>query len=513
MMSLIRTIALSGLTTEPVMVETDIAQGLPAFNLVGLPGMAVRESKERVRSAILNAHVQFPLRRITVNLAPAASRKEGSHFDLPIAVGILCAAGMDCDESSDGSAYLGELSLDGSVNRIQMAVAFVLGLKEVGIRQVYLPAENLEEVCEIGGMIYYPVQNLKMLINHLKGVTPIDPVFSENHIPNTSHHEDIQEYGNYADVRGQEAAKRVFQICAAGCHDLALCGPPGTGKSMLAGRLPTILPGLTEAESIEVTKLYNIAGMKLEKEATRPARKRPFRTPHHNITPAAMIGGGSAANPGELTLAHRGVLFLDELPEFDSRTLDMLRQPLENGYIDLSRAGHKYRYPCRFILVAAMNPCPCGYYGDPQHVCSCPETKRRRYVSRISGPLLDRIDLHFQLLSVPESELYGEKAGMTSEEMFDAVLRARKIQENRYQGTDITVNGDLSAEETEMYCTLDQKAGEILSLAHHRFAFSARQAHRLLRVARTISDLDGKEGEIGAEQITEAISYRKRDLT
>jgi magnesium chelatase family protein len=526
------TATLTGPDIELIRVETDILQGLPQLAIVGLPDMTVRESKDRVRSALAGAGHDFPLRRITVNLSPADTRKEGSHFDLPIAVGILLASGQIDPAQAAGSAFFGELSLSGRLCRAEYGVALALGLKEKGVKSMFVPEGNIAEFRNIDGVSFYAAGALSDVIAHLSGGRAIVPVVFDapqaddaggGRPPGAA-----SDYGDYADVKGQERAKRALQICAAGRHDIAMYGPPGSGKSMLASRLPSILPPLSREEVLEVARIYNIAGR--DPYAGRRVCGRPFRSPHHSITATALVGGGYRPRPGELSLAHRGVLFLDELPEFNRRALEMLRQPLEDRYIDLSRIGHRSRYPCEFILVAAMNPCPCGYYGDPVRQCTCTEQQRRRYASRVSGPLLDRIDLHVHVGRVQYAELAGDAAGqgaageggtgggqagasrgISSAALYEGVERAVAAQRARNTAHaregGYTCNGDLEADETERLCALTPESERIMKTAYGAYGFSARQGRKMQRVARTIADIEGS-GDILPGHITEAISYR-----
>lgn len=507
--SVVMTASLCGFETELVLVETDLSQGLPALYLVGLPNLTVKESKERIRSAIINSGHRFPNRRITVNLSPADTKKEGSHFDLPMAVGVLAASlGLD-DSVLRGRAFLGELSLDGRVCRSGIGLPLILGLRESGIREVFLPEGNINEAMAVDGLALYPVTHLNQVVGHLNGESPMIPVLtSSDGAAMYMSGEPDTEIDDFSEVKGQEAAKRAFQICAAGGHDMSMCGPPGVGKSMLAERLPGILPPLSQQEMLEVTKIYNIAGR--NPWEGKLVSRRPFRAPHHSIPPASLLGGGARPTPGELSLAHLGALFLDELPEFERRTLDMLRQPLEDGFIDLSRVGNHCRYPCDFILVTARNPCPCGYYGDPFHTCTCKSWQRQRYRDRVSGPLLDRIDIHITVNRVMYKDFKDDTSCLSSGRIREGVIAAREMQEHRYRDENVKVNSRLNAAFTDKYCSLDREGDALMKSAFKAFGLSARQGKKMVRLARTIADIEGAE-KISEEHLAEAIGYRRAE--
>jgi magnesium chelatase family protein len=511
MLSKIKTGTITGFDADEVIVETDLQSGaLPLFTLVGLADQTVKESKERIRSAIGNTGMRFPMKRITVNLAPADTKKVGTHFDLPIAMGILFAM-LETDAPKD-AAFFGELSLDGDVVANDNILALVIGLKQKGIKKFFIPARSLVQARIISGVEFYPASSLMEVYDHFAGGQKIEPVLGDlgNLLERGLY--DEEDY-DFADVLGQEEAKRAIEVAVAGRHNIAMIGSPGTGKSMLAKRVPHIMPPLTYDEMLECTKLYSIAG-ELSKVGNIIA-VRPFRNPHHSSSAVALLGGGTRALPGEISLAHNGVLFLDELPEFSRFTLDNLREPLETGEISLSRANAKNRYPASFILVCAMNPCPCGYYGHPKRQCICSDNSREKYMAKISGPLLDRIDIKLTVASVDYKKLRAKSHGQggvnlackSSDDMRSSVNRALARQRERYDGLSFAHNSKLPDRLIKKYCAIDSETEELLELAYEKFSFSARGLNKILKVARTIADIGEEEG-IKKEHVMEAINYR-----
>lgn len=502
MLAKVRTCAVVGLDGALVEVEVDISPGLPAFNIVGLPDTAVQEARERVRSAIRNSGCDFPLKRITVNLAPADLKKEGPAYDLPIAVGLLMSSGVV--SADDGSSlFLGELSLDGTVRPTSGILPMVAIARHEGVSRVYVPQSNVKEAALVQGVEVLPVTSLAELVAHMRGDTPIKPYkgggFEKLDEPSDSHGPDLR------DVRGQEHAKRALEIAAAGGHNLIMVGPPGSGKTLLARTLPSILPRLTPEEALDVTKVYSVAGL-------LPAEKplvttRPFRSPHYTVSHAGLVGGGRWPRPGEITLSHRGVLFLDELPEFTHVALESLRQPLEDRMVTISRAQGTVTFPAAFVLVAAMNPCYCGWHGDPKRQCSCSPGEVQRYQKRVSGPLLDRIDIFVEMPRIEYEKLTSEPTGEESTTIRKRVEVARERQRARLAGTLLQSNADMGPAEVWNYCKLEPAAQSLAKAAMEQLHLSARAYHRTLKVARTIADLAGAE-TIKVAHIAEAIQYR-----
>ncbi len=486
-----------GMEAPLVTVEVHLANGLPAFHIVGLAEKAVQESRERVRSAILNAGFEFPARRITVNLAPADLPKEGGRFDLPIALGILAASGQLPPESLAGKEFLGELTLSGAVHGVTGSLPAVMAASREG-HALFLPAANLAEASLVSGARLHPLEHLLQATGHLSGQAQVAP-----HRTKIAAEPDYSGLPDLCEVRGQAQAKRALMVAAAGGHNLLFSGPPGSGKSMLASRLPSILPPLSDEEALEQAAIASIAGQPFRPERWR---LRPYRAPHHTASAVALVGGGGSPRPGEISLAHHGVLFLDELPEFPRHVLEVLREPLESGRISISRASRKVEYPARFQLVAAMNPCPCGHLGDPTASCRCTAEQVARYQARISGPLLDRIDLQVQVPTQPPSLLLAQDPlpEPTSAEVRAQVLAARQIQQRR-QGRP---NSALENAALEKWCKLDGSCRAFLERAMESLGLSARAYHRILRVARTIADLAG-EAEMALPHLTEAIGYRR----
>lgn len=504
MLAKVTSAALVGLDAHLIEVEVDISGGLPQFSVVGLPDATVKESRDRVRSALKNTGFHFPAKRITVNLAPAGIKKEGSGLDLAIAIGILVAEEVIPPHTLDNRVVIGELSLDGSVKPVTGALSFGLACRKG--YELLLPGENGSEAALVEGVTVYPIRTLPEAVEFLKGAHIIEPSRSNPDLLVSTRPIDEEDY---ADVCGQDHAKRALEVAAAGSHNILMVGPPGSGKTMLARRLPSILPLLELDEAIETTRVHSVAG---HLSPDRPlVTVRPFRAPHHSISDAGLVGGGAVPKPGEVSLAHNGVLFLDESPEFKRPVLEALRQPLEDGQVTLTRASGSLRYPARFMLVAAMNPCPCGYYGDRTRACVCTVTQIRRYRAKLSGPLLDRLDIHLEVPPVPVRELRGDlPSAEGSQAIRQRVLAARDRQRHRYRQDGIYTNSQLKPRLVKRYCGLDQAAQELLEQAMTRLRFSARAHGRILRVARTIADLAGSD-RIEAMHVGEAIQYRAFD--
>ncbi len=500
--SKVLSLAISGVDAFPVTVEVDTRKGVPSYTTVGLPDKAVSESKNRISAAIKNSGYPLPPKKITVNLAPAGIKKEGSSFDFPIALGILSSIGEIEKQSLEGAGFVGELSLDGSLRKISGALPIAFRMKKMGMRRLLLPEDNSREASVVSGLEIIPVSSLRDAVEFLGGEKQIEPCTFDKE-------EDLKGPVNevdFSDIRGQYFAKRAFEIAAAGGHNLIMCGPPGSGKTMLARRLVTILPPMTMEEAVEVSVIHSVAGGLPPGKAL--CTSRPFRSPHHTSSDIALVGGGSIPRPGEVTLAHRGVLFLDEFPEFKRKVIEVIRQPLEEGFITVSRAQETVTYPARFMLVAAMNPCPCGYSSSPSRKCACTQSMILKYRAKVSGPVMDRIDIHLDISPVKREDMEKMEPGEPSGVIKRRVSEARSRQNSRYESLPgVFCNADLDGSRVEKHCGIDREAKALLGAAVGRFGLSARGYTKVLKVARTIADLD-RSGGVGEEHAAEALQYR-----
>jgi len=505
MLSKIASAAIHGIDPYLLEIEVDVGRGLPGVIVVGLPDAAVKESRDRVKSAIINSGFRFPVKKITVNLAPADVRKEGPAYDLPIALALLLSTKEIESNFVNNYAVVGELALNGTVRAVKGCLSMAMAVKEQGLKGFIVPAPNAAEAAMVEGIDVIPVGTLADAAGFISGNIEISP----HRVSLEALFEEKASYAeDFSDVRGQESAKRALVIAAAGAHNVVMIGPPGAGKTMLARRLPTILPPLTREEALSTTRIYSACGLLSSEEAL--IARRPFRSPHHTISDAGLIGGGTLPRPGEVSLAHNGVLFLDELPEFHRSTLEALRQPLEDGTVTISRAQTAATFPANFMLVGALNPCPCGYFTDPTRQCKCSPREIQNYLSKISGPLLDRIDIHIEIPALKVREIRSRREGTSSEAMREQVLRGREVQMKRFGGKPPLFNGRMATRDIGQYCSLDSESEILLSQAMQEMGLSARAHNKILKVARTIADLEGSES-IQQMHLMEAINYRSLD--